>query len=87
MIEKYLKFYISKMNKNDIKNYCIKNNITIDDDELEIIYTYIKENWYEMCFNDTSVTLNKIKKVLKPESYKIAEKLIIEYKEKYKSYL
>ena len=51
MIEKYLKFYISKMNKNDIKNYCIKNNITIDDDELEIVYTYIKENWYEMCFN------------------------------------
>lgn len=87
MIEKYLKFYISKMKKEDIKTFCLKNNIKIEDKEIDIVYNYIKENWYEICFYDTEITLNKIKPLLSQESYEEAKKLIIEYKEKYKSYL
>lgn len=75
------------MRKDDIKNFCSKNNIIINDQELDIVFNYIQENWYEICFSDTKITLDKIKPLLKPESYLEAKKLIEEYKEKYKSYL
>lgn len=87
MIEKYIKFYIDKLKIEDIKKFSLDNNIYINDNEIEIIYKYIKQNWYEICFKENEITFNKIKPLLKNETYEKAKSLIEEYKKRYKSYL
>ena len=46
--------YISSMNKIDIVNYCKKNNISISNSELDILYDFIK-NKYDIFFNNPNI--------------------------------
>ena len=34
--------YIKKLTKNDIYRYCVNNNIPINEEEVDVIYYYIK---------------------------------------------
>ena len=43
--------YIKRLTKNDIFNYCINNNIPLTDEELDIIYYYIKNTLQKLFAN------------------------------------
>ena len=52
--------YINKLTKDDIINFCNKNNIIINNEEVNIIYSYVK-NDYKRFFNNPINVLNEIK--------------------------
>ena len=39
--------YIKKLTKQDIYKYCVNNNIPINDEEVDVIYYYIKNRYNE----------------------------------------
>lgn len=71
--------YISKINKDDIVNYCKKNDITISNDDLNVIYYYIK-NESNSFFDNPATTINELKFKLSSNSYNILLDLYNKYK-------
>ena len=75
--------YIKKLTKGDIYNYCKNNRIPIKDEEVDVIYYYIKNKYnifFEGCHEEL---LNEIKYKVRSYTYN----KIIELYNKYKKVL
>ena len=77
-----IKIYIKNLTKENIKNYIDKNNYVISNQDIDIIYFYIK-NYHNEFFNDPDYILNKIKKDISINTYNI----LLDLYNKYKSYI
>lgn len=83
MKEKIIKSYVMRLTKNDIINYALRNNITLTNSEIEIIYSNIKNNFDEILNNPIAV-LNKYKSQLSNTTYnKLYELYTIYYPQLY----
>lgn len=82
-----IKNFISKLTHNDIKTFSKKQNILLNDDEIKLIETYIKQNWHTIIYEDPKPIFDKLKKNINKSEYIKIEKLYIEFKNKYKNYL
>ncbi len=71
------------MNKNDINNFAIKNNIYLNNNELNYIYSFIKNNYQELIDNPNNFNIDNYKDNFTNENYLKINNLIKEYKEKY----
>ena len=60
--------YISKIDKIDIINFSNKQNIILDNNEIDIIYYYIK-NRYEDIINEPDKILLEVKDKLNKKTY------------------
>ena len=74
--------YIKKLTKNDISNYCLKNNIPLSNEELDIIYYYIKNRYNEFLNGKDIEILNEIKFKIKSATYNKMLELYNIYKNK-----
>ena len=72
--------YINKLKKEDINNYAQKQGITLDKEELDIVYNYIKTNYKNIIYYPIEKTLFEIKYKVKPLTYNKIEELITKYK-------
>ena len=68
MKEKFIKYYINHLTKEDIIMYAKKNNVILNSNELEIIYYNIKNNYNEL-FNNPLNVLNSYKDKLNTTTY------------------
>ena len=68
MREKIIRSYIKSITKNDIDTYAKKNNIKLNENELEYIYFNIKNN-YDEILNNPMLYLNKAKNNLNTNTY------------------
>lgn len=86
MYENLIKEYIeNKLTKGDIKNYCNKKNITINNDEINIVYEVIKNKWktlYKGCEDDKIKIFEYLKTNLNDNLYNNIVDLYNEYKKK-----
>lgn len=87
MMHILIKQYINKMNKDDILKFASKNKISLDDNELNIIYNHIKENWEAIIYENPKPIMEDIKNNVNPSTYQKIENLYSEFYKKYKSYL
>lgn len=71
-----IKKYINYLEPIHIKNYANNKNIIINDEEINIIYNFIKTNYIELLENE--LTLLKLKPLIREELY---NEIIKEYKE------
>jgi len=78
-MKEFLGCYIKKLTVTDIKNYCIKNNINVCDNDLNTIIYYIKNYWEKVYDGDTSI-FEEIKDKIEPNSYQTMIMLYNEYK-------
>ncbi len=79
MKEKIIKSYIKQLTKNDIEIFANKNNITLNSNELDLIYYNIKNNYDEILTNPLKV-LQSNKNKLSTNTYnKIYELYTIYY--------
>ena len=81
-----IKNYVSKMTINDIKNYALKNNINLSENESIFVYNFIKKN-YEALYANPNIDLSRFKNNFSEENYQKITKLIKELKIKYAQYL
>lgn len=82
-----IKNYIKKLSISDVNDFAIKNNIMLNDNELNIIFNYIKSDYNTILYGDPTNILNNLKENFDDSTYLKIEKLFFEYKDKYKNYL
>lgn len=83
----FISQYVSRITKNDVQNFALKNNISLNDNELDIIYTNLKQNWETILYDDPTRVFKILKGQLSPDSYEKGIRLYHEYHNLYKDYL
>lgn len=68
MMEKMINSYVNKLTKNDIIKFADKNNITLTNDEIDIIFNTIKKDWQDLLHNPNKV-FNNIKSKVSLNTY------------------
>lgn len=79
--------YMAKMTKNDVNNFAIKNNVTLNEEELNFTYEFVKKNWNTILSNPNLFHMERYKDKYTEENYHKINKLIREYQNRYKSFL
>lgn len=74
--------YVNRLKKEDINNFALKQGIILDNEELEVIYTYIKKNYKTIIYGNPKNILLEIKSKVKPLTYNKIENLYIKFKDK-----
>ena len=85
MIE-LIKKYINNIRKEHIINFSIKNNINLNNEEVDTIY-YVLNNELDELINNTNNILSKYENNFSVENFKKIKELTFMYKERYKNYL
>ncbi len=78
---KLIKSYIDKLSINDINNFLLKESISINSNDINIIYMYIKNNFDEI-IKDEEKVLNRIKNDVNKDTYDKVLYLYDKYKDK-----
>lgn len=68
MMEKMINSYVNKLTKNDIIKFADKNNITLTNNEVDIIFNTIKKDWQDLLHNPNKV-FNNIKSKVSLNTY------------------
>ncbi len=61
--------YIKKLTKNDIVNFANKQNISLRDDEIDVIYSYIKTRYSDFFAGREKELLLEIKEQVSSSTY------------------
>ncbi len=87
MIEKLIKSYVSKLTLDEVDKFAKENGVILNDDELNMIFIYIKRDWKTIVHGNPRGILDDIKSKLDSSSYSKIENLYIFFKNKYQNYL
>lgn len=87
MVEKLINEYVNRMTLNDVNAFAVKNGIVLKDDELNLIFKTIKENWHTLVYGNARSILDDIKSKVDSLTYQKIENLYVYFKDKFKNYL
>jgi len=79
--------YVKKMTIIDIDGFARKQGIIFNEKELNFVMEFIKKNWQELLHNPDSLVLERYQNYFTEENYKKLEKVIKEYRQRYKKSL
>lgn len=74
--------YINKLAKDDINKFALSQNIKLTNDELNIIYYHIKNDYQTFLTKDPNIILNQVKTEVREEVYNKIIELYNQYKDK-----
>ncbi len=74
--------YINKLAKDDINKFALSQNIKLTNDELNIIYNHIKNDYQTFLTKDPNIILNQVKTEVREEVYNKIIELYNQYKDK-----
>ena len=77
-IKNLIKTYISNLTIDDLKQYIYRNYQEVDENEINIIYSYLKNKWEDI-YNDNPKIWNELKEKLSPNTYNEIVKLYKKY--------
>lgn len=78
----FIKNYIKRINKEDIKYFLEDNDIYLDDEIINSLLVIVK-NDYENIINEDEVILKKIKDLIKEDNYNKLLSILRKYKDLY----
>lgn len=81
-----IKKYIDKITNNNIYEFALKNNIILNNEEINYIHKLINIYWNDILKNNDDILL-KIKDKFDNNKYEQIKKLYYEYKNKYINYI
>lgn len=87
MIQKIINEYINRLTKNDVKEFGIKNGIELNNNELDLVYDHVKQNWKTIIYGNPKPILEEIKRNTNNLTYQKIENLYTKFYNKYKNYL
>lgn len=79
--------YISKLDKNNITYFALKNDIRLNDNELDYVYKTIKNDYKILLSNNYESVFNKSRNKLSSENYDKLYKLYLVYRKMYEGFL
>ncbi len=79
--------YISRMTKEDIRNFASSKNISLSDTELDFTYDFVKKNYRNVLANPKLFNLDRYKNNYSQENFSKITKVWQEYSQKYSNYL
>ena len=82
-----IKNYVDKICIEDILKFGFENDIYLENNEAEVLFFYLKNNWEDLIYNDPIPIINEIELKLGKNKTKKITDLFYLYKEKYKDYL
>lgn len=82
----FIKDYVSRLSIDDIDTFAQKNNICLDNEEIEFIYNFIKKN-YEALLINPDIDLSRYRIYFKNDNFEKISTLLNEYKKKYAKFL
>ena len=71
--------YINRLTKEDIVRYCNNHGIFVDNNDLDVVYDYVK-NDYKRFFNDPIGVLSEVKYKVSDYTYREIMKMYDKYK-------
>lgn len=74
--------YVNRLKKDDITSFALKQGIILDNEEIDIVYNYIKNNYKTIIYGNPKEILQEIKNKVKPLTYNKIENLYIRFKDK-----
>lgn len=75
-----LQSYIDCLSKNDINRFAENQGITLGEEELDIIYDYLKKHWRTFYYGNPKPLLEELKIKLSENTYSKLELLYIQAK-------
>ena len=87
MIDKIIENYINHLSIDNILLFAAKNNINLDNNEANIIYNLLINNWYTLLHKDPSNIFNELNNKVSIKTYNKCIELYNIYYKKYKNYL
>ena len=82
-----IKQYVSNLTHKDINIFAEANGITLNNNETNLIYDNIKNNWRTIVYGNPRGILNDLKTKLEPNTYDKIENLYVSFKDKFQNYL
>lgn len=78
----FIKNYIKRINKDDIKYFLEDNDIYLDEEIINSLLVIVKDD-YENIINEDEVILKKIKDLIKEDNYNKLLSILRKYKDLY----
>lgn len=72
--------YINRLKKEDIYNFALKEGVSLEDYELDIIYNRVKKDYKTVIYGNARSVLEEVKKEVKPLTYSKIENLYERFK-------
>lgn len=79
--------YMNKLTKDDVNNFARKNNVFLNEEELDFTYAFVKKNWQTVIANPNTLNLDRYQDKFTEENLVKIKKLFKEYSIRYKNYL
>lgn len=73
--------YINRLRREDIVKFCVIKGIDASDNEIDVVYNYIKRD-YKRFFNNPETVLSEIKNEVSNNTFNIIMELYNKYKNK-----
>lgn len=87
MKEKLIQKYVDMLSIDDIIRFSKFNNVDLSNNEVNIIYKAIKNEWKTIVYGDYRSILNKYKNDFTVDKLNKMEQLIVLYKDKYRNFI
>lgn len=81
-----IKNYVDKLTINDLSSFALKNDIHLNNTELEYLLELTKDNWEDMLVNEDKY-LDIVKNNINSNEFEKIKELFLYYKNKYQGYL
>lgn len=78
---------MSKLSKENVNSFALKNNIELSESELDFTYDFVKKNWKTILSNHGMFDLEKYREKFSQENFPKVQKLLKESLLKYHDYL
>lgn len=79
--------YISTMNKDDVNNFALKNDIHLSEKELDYLYNFIKNNYSTLLKNPNEFNIDNYNQYFEEDNFIKIKKVFQEYFSKYHKFL
>ena len=87
MIQNLIIEHVSKLTVDDIDKFAKDNNIFLTSEELDNVYSIVKNNWYELVYGDSNSIFNNNHSKVTEESFNKIKELFDFFKKKYQRFL
>ena len=74
--------YVRRLNIGDVERFALKQGIILDNEELTVVYEYIRKNYKTFIYGNPRDILMEIRGKVKPITYTKIENLYIKFKDK-----